>query len=779
LERDCEVHQRRIFERNLQPGNDLSAEGLATAKASRAALPQDRLGYFLGTLLVWMVLVWAGQHSAGAGPVLWAGAPCEISLGEVSDKTAQLVIAPLDQQGQPRPIPPSAAFLSFPIAEKFRSREFVGKQEAQVANMRFAISAHPLTISVHRADGSLVQELVLEDAANGAISFHIDAPVYGLGEGEHQFDRRGTNYEMISGQHAFPGLLATHGATIPVPFLMGADGWAMFVRGPWGQFDLRGQHGVFVPSKTDLIREPLTVYISALAQPAGALAEYVRLTGHPVMPPKWVMGYMQSHRTLLDAGDALQIAREFRERRLPCDAVIYLGTGYCPLGWNLGHGSLEFNPRSFPQPAEQIKALRDLNLKVVLHINAAPRDLFGFTMTDESTSPFYIGNYWKRHLPDIALGVDAWWPDDGDELPIESRLARHLCYYEGPLQARPNVRPWSLHRNAYAGASRYGGWIWSGDTQSRWATLSAHVPVGLNSSLSLTPFWGSDIGGFVPTRELTGELYARWFEFAAFNPLFRSHGRTWHLRLPWGWNTGEMGPIEARDVVDCGELHNEKIETICRQYLELRYRLLPYNYTLMRESFDLGLPAMRALWLHYPKDAEAAKLGDEYLWGRDLLIAPVVEKAATNRHLYLPAGTWHDWWTGAKVEGGKWVDRPLNLATMPIYARAGAIIPLDPVRQFTAQVVAGPTTLLVYPGADGDFTLYDDDGQGLGYRDGSDLSTIWIHFHWNDRAQELTLEPDTRMKKWPGPAREYAVELAGVASQARRISFVGDKLTVK
>ncbi len=744
--------------------------------------PLDGGGRFF--LILGAVLLSVSRFSAGAdanSAILWAGAACEISLGKVSERTVQLVIAPLDAQGQPRPVPPTAAFVSFPVTEEFRSRDIAGEQNVKAANMLFSIKAQPLTISVHRADGSLLQELVLENAANGAMSFHMDAPVYGLGEGEHQFDRRGTNYEMVNGQHGYPGLLATHGATIPVPFLIGADGWSMFVRGPWGQFDLRGRHGLFIPRKPALGREPLTVYITELDEPADALAEYVRLTGHPVMPPKWVMGYMQSHRTLLGPDDALHIAQKFREEKLPCDALIYLGTGYCPLGWNLGHGSLEFNTNSFPHPAEQIKALHDLNFKVVLHINAAPRDLFGSSMTGESASPLYIGNYWKRHLPDMALGVDAWWPDDGDELPIESRLARHLCYYEGPLQARPDARPWSLNRNGYAGASRYGGWIWSGDTQSRWATLAAHVPVGINSSMSLTPFWGSDIGGFVPTRELTGELYARWFEFAAFNPLFRSHGRTWHLRLPWGWNTGEMGPIESRDVVDRSQLHNAEIEPICRQYLELRYRLLPYNYTLMRQSVDLGLPAMRALWLHYPKDAVAAAIGDEYLWGRDLLIAPVVERGATNRHLYLPAGMWRDWWTGEKVEGGKWVDRPVDLATMPIYSRAGAIIPLDPLRQYTAQSVTGPTVLRVYPGADGDFSLYDDDGQSLGYRDGSDLSVVWIHFHWNDNARELTMGPAAAeaMAGRPAGARDYAVELAGATSHPTTVSYAGKKLNVK
>ena len=164
---------------------------------------------------------------------------------------------------------------------------------------------------------------------------------------------------------------------------------------------------------------------------------------------------------------------------------------------------------------------------------------------------------------------------------------------------------------------RYGGWIWSGDIDSRWKTLAAQVPVGLNHSLSVSPFWGTDVGGFYPTRELTGELYVRWFQFGAFCPSFRAHGRTWHLRLPWGWNTGEFGPREHPEDPDPNELHNAAVEPICRKYLELRYRLLPYKYTLCREAHDTGLPLMRALWLHYPDDEQAVMRGDEYLWGRD------------------------------------------------------------------------------------------------------------------------------------------------------------------
>jgi alpha-glucosidase/alpha-D-xyloside xylohydrolase len=199
----------------------------------------------------------------------------------------------------------------------------------------------------------------------------------------------------------------------------------------------------------------------------------------------------------------------------------------------------------------------------------------------------------------------------------------------------------------------------------------------------------------------------------------------------------------------------------------------------MRESVDSGIPAMRALWLHYPKDAEAARLGDEYLWGRDLLVAPVVEKGATTRHLYLPAGTWFDWWTGERVEGGKWLDRPVDLATMPIYVRAGAILPLDPVRQYTAQPVTEPTTIRVYPGADGTFTLYDDDGKSPGYRDGSDPSTLWIRFDWNDKARRLTLELDARMKKWPGGARDFAVQLAGAGATSQVVHFIGKRTLIR
>ena len=500
---------------------------------------------------------------------------------------------------------------------------------------------------------------------------------------------------------------------------------------------------------------------------------------HPVMPPKWTMGYIQSHRTLAGPEEPLQIAQTFREKQLPCDALIYLGTGYCTNGWNMGHGSLDFNPNAFKNPQTDIDALHALDFRVVLHVNHAPKDLLGESINEESDSPLHIRNYWARHRNTFAIGIDGWWPDDGDELPLAARVTRHRCYFEGPLHDRPNVRPWSLHRTGYAGVQRYGGWIWSGDIDSTWATLAAQVSVGLNHSLSLTPFWGSDTGGFYPTKELTGELYARWFQFSAFCPSFRAHGRTWKLRLPWGWNAGEFGPLENARNPDPSELHNGEIEPICRKYLELRYRLLPYNYSLMRTACDTGLPPMRALWLHYPADAEAVKIGSEYLWGDNLLVAPVVEKGAKTKRVYLPEGTWFDWWTSDKLQGKRWIDRPVDLGTLPIYVRPGAIVPLDPVHQFTSQTVSDPTTLRIYPGANGSFALYDDDGQSLSYRDGSNSKTVWIAFRWDNAARSLTIEPDKRMKKWPGDARKFAVELVGGSSKPKVIDFSGEKIQIE
>jgi alpha-glucosidase/alpha-D-xyloside xylohydrolase len=711
--------------------------------------------------------------AAAAGPIRHGEGPAELSVSAVSERTVRVALAPLDENGKPRPGPASTALVELKPETRLRVRELAEAKEVEAGKLRVRVSPNPLTVTVRGPGDAVVQELVI-DEADGSVAFRTPAPVLGLGEGGAQFDRRGHLHRLLNGQVSPPQApLATHGGTILSPFLIGTDGWALFVHRPLGEFDLRGGRGKFVPRKEAVGKEPLEVFAVAVGEPADAVAEYYRLTGKPVMPPRWALGYMQSHRTLAGPDEPVAIGKTFREKKLPCDAVIYLGTGYCPAGWNVGHGTFEFNPATFPKPADTIDALHALDFRVVLHVNRAPRNMFGASVGEPSDDPNHIRNYWARHKKLVGLGVDGWWPDDGDELPVEARLARHRCYFEGPLADRPDVRPWNLHRNGYAGVQRYGGWIWSGDVQSRWATLAAHVPVGLNHSLSLTPFWGTDTGGFVPTREFTGELYVRWFQFSAFTPLFRSHGRTWKLRLPWGWDAGDPGPVETNLKPDPAELHDAEVEPICKKYLELRYRLLPYNYTLAREACDGGPPPMRALWLHYPGDPAAVKLGDEYLWGRDLLVAPVVEKGATGRKLYLPDGDWYDFWTNERQVGKREVTHKVDLATMPLYVRAGAILPLDPVRQHTGQAVDEPTTIRVYPGRDGGFRLYEDDGKSLDYAWGK---FTWTRLAWDDKARRLAIEPDGAAG-FPNGERTFVVELVG-GGKPQTVRYAGKRVVI-
>jgi alpha-glucosidase/alpha-D-xyloside xylohydrolase len=319
---------------------------------------------------------------------------------------------------------------------------------------------------------------------------------------------------------------------------------------------------------------------------------------------------------------------------------------------------------------------------------------------------------------------------------------------------------------------RYASFLWSGDVNSQWETLRNHIPIAVNTGLTGIPYWGTDIGGFVPTKELTGELYVRWFQFGAFNTLFRSHGRTWMLRLPWGWNTGETGPIETPNVpLDPRELHNAQVEPICRKYLELRYRLMPYLYSAVRECTQTGMPVMRAMWLHYPEDATAVARGDQFLWGRDLLVAPVVEQGAGARKVYLPRGAWYDFWNGERVEGGREITRPVDLETAPIYVRAGAIVPMGPLKQYTAEKVDGPIAVTVYPGANGAFLLYEDDGASFDYRKGEWMG---LEMAWSDARKTLSVKL-ARGSKQLG-TRELELKMG---SATRRVSFEGRALDVR
>ena len=322
------------------------------------------------------------------------------------------------------------------------------------------------------------------------------------------------------------------------------------------------------------------------------VAGYYDLVGRPPLPPRYAFGYQQSHRELRRSKvDFRELtAKFFRDTGFPCDLLIYLSSGLAGnSGWNTGMGSFEFNDTVFGDPAADAAALHAAGYRIALHAHHCPSRLHG-TVHDsdvDAADQTHTRNYWARHA---AVGetaqVDAWWPDGGDDLDIDSRLRRHRMYREGALQQRPDARPFALHRTGYAGMTQWGGVMWSGDVLSRWKTLETQIREGLNVAVSLTPYWCSDVGGFISTREFDGELFVRWFQYATFTPFLRAHGRPSWLHTPHGWSRFRPSAVPPELVHERyfgshgqpGErvAPDRRVEPICRRFAELRYRLLPY-----------------------------------------------------------------------------------------------------------------------------------------------------------------------------------------------------------
>jgi len=757
----------------------------------------------------------------GSYAVAVTGEPAEI---RVNNQPAQLDIRPAGENSIRVTLKPIHFRPDFPYTPALAQREYPAPAislrgitqavKARVGSLHVEVLPSPLTIVATSADGKPIQDIVFQD--DGNLSFKIGGqPVLGMGEGGPlprgnfrtlpiEFDRRGRFEDMRPRWQS-----DAYGSRNPVALMIGTEGWGLFIATPWGQLDLRdANRGVFSPWRPpvpaarggqrsevgeteqqrgegarrnltaqlqgrppveSIVPDAYDLFIFDAHEPAHLMKDISVISGAPVMPPKWALGYMQSHRELVDNNLSseellVDVVDKFRKKQIPLDAVIYLGTGFTPTGWNTRQPSFTFNPRVFERdPKAVIDDLHARHVKVIVHLVPWQRDRLPSLQgtiparPDETVDASHIEDYWKQHVDLVDTGVDAWWPDEGDWFNLFERIKRHQLYYQGPLLSRPNVRPWSLHRNGHLGVAQWGGWVWSGDTQSTWKTLEGQVAVGINHSLSLSPYWGSDTGGFYTTSELTGELYARWFQFSAFCPSFRSHGRVWRLRTPWGWGLSDMGFVEGqRDLPKQSELNNPAIEPICRKYAELRYRLMPYTYTLAAEARESGMPLMRAMWLHYPRDENVRGMGTQYLWGRDLLVAPIFTPGADTRDVYLPDGVWYDWWSGEKKIGPKAITRDVDLETMPIYVRAGAIIPFDPVRQYMTQPVHEPTTIRVYSGASGQFRWYEDDGVSQEYLGGK---SAWTNLKWNDVARQLTIERDTTRGTFELPARKLVVEL--------------------
>jgi alpha-glucosidase/alpha-D-xyloside xylohydrolase len=699
----------------------------------------------------------------------FAAAPgrLDLTLTAMSPNALRIGIAPATSQAPEHEL----AFVDHAWPPPLEPSELPHAKTLAWGKYNLRIDTDPLTITILEKQKHRQQIRFEPDSTN--IHFPLDGPIFGLGEGTTTFDRRNTRESPANGQVA-PDY-RTFGARVQIPWVISPAGWGIFIGQPQGTFEFTQQEGIFRGVEATSTRNVFVLLGDGLAE---VLKEYAQLTGFPHMPPRWALGYLQSHRTLASRDEVLSVVKTFREKKLPCDAVIYLGTGFCPSGWNTGHGSFVFNENVFPDPPAMLKQIHDQHFKVVLHV-VPPGDLHGSVSDtgEAATAPGDAVAYWQKHATLERIGVDGWWPDEGDKFSVYARHDRNRMYFEGARKTEPDRRPFALHRNGYAGLERY-GWLWSGDTTSTWKTLRAQIMVGINAGLSGFTYWGTDIGGFVPTTELTPELYVRWFQWASFCPLFRGHGRAWHLRLPWGWNTGDPGPKEVESDSLAGwpaaaDLHRADVEDICRKYLNLRYQLLPYLYSCVAQGHATGVPLIRALSLARPSDEKAMMTEDEYMWGDHFLVAPVYENGATTRSVYLPSSVWWDYWSNARAEGGQSMQRAVDLATIPLYVRAGAIVPIGPVKQYTGEPNNEPITLRVYPGADGHFTWYDDDGASYRYESGEFMRVECV---WRDadRTLTLTLDPAGRMQV-PNAIR---VELAD-STQSKLVTLQLKGTTVK
>jgi alpha-glucosidase len=588
------------------------------------------------------------------------------------------------------------------------------------------------------ADGGMSAERVPAgpDRLHARFVFAGEQHFYGLGQGGLQLDRLGVTRQLWN-THLGHG----PGADMSVPILVSTRGYALFFDNP-GDATLavgRSDNGVQLAYTARTGR--LVWYFLLGEDMRGVMREVAELLGAAPLPPRWALGFLQSTRHFHDTAELTRLPETLRERRIPCDGLIYLSTYGQALGWNEGVGHLEFQPELWPDPGAVIEAARRQHFEVITHeypvvheksplfaeaeareyllghgyersAAGAPANYRDGQRYIDFSNPAAAAWWWQAHRALVRLGVAGWWLDGGEGPPAAAQLAagdgallhnlydrlRHEAFAEGEAADRPEQRVFLLCRSGAPGMQRFGASCWSGDINNDFATLEAQIPLGLNTGLSGVPYWGTDVGGFFHPIPETGELYARWFQLGAFSPIFRSHGWVWREHTPWA--------------------HGPEVEAICRRYAELRYQLLPYTYTLAWQAHTLGLPLMRPLVLNYPDDPRVWALGHEFLWGDDLLVAPVTREGATAWPVYLPAGEWYDFWTGARHAGpaGVTVEAPLD--RLPLFARAGAIVPLGPIVQHTGERPLDEITLLVYPGGASRFAMYEDDGRSNAYRRG-------------------------------------------------------------
>ncbi len=557
------------------------------------------------------------------------------------------------------------------------------------------------------------------------------------------------------------------------------------------------------------------------------ISGYRTLTGKAPMMPKWAMGFWQSRERYSSQAELLSVVSEFRKREIPIDNIVQDWQYWPDDGW----GDHEFDPERFPDPEGMIKTLHDsLNTKIM--ISVWPKYYVGtgnykymnskgwlYTRNVEKGQKDWIGyvstfydafnadareEFWRQINEKLySKGIDAWWldatePDICSNLPMDERkalmnptalgpatkyfnayaLVNAQGVYEGQIETAPDKRVFILTRSAYAGLQRYSAANWSGDIAARWHDFEAQIPCGLNFCMSGIPWWTMDIGGFAvearyynPSPEDLDEwreLMTRWYQYGTFCPVFRSHGQ-----YPY------------REMFNIAPETHPAYQTMLA-FDKLRYRLMPYIYSLAGRTWLDDYTLMRGLPMDFPGDSRVNDIKNQYMFGPALMVNPVTEYKARKREVYLPASTgWYEVFTGRHYKGGQTITAEAPYSSMPLYAREGSIIPFGPEIQYTSEKAADPLTLFIYAGADGTFTLYEDEGVNNNYLDGS---YSLIPFTWNDA--DHTLKIGERQGEFPGMLRDRTINLMMVsedkavkldpdATPGKIIQYDGSEVSVK
>ena len=484
------------------------------------------------------------------------------------------------------------------------------------------------------------------------------------------------------------------------------------------------------------------------------IGQYTQLTGKPVMPPKWAFGFSQCRGLYTKEKQALEIAAEFRKRQIPCDII------YQDIGWTQYLQDFEWRKGNYTDPKGMLQTLGQMGFKMIVSqdpvVSQANKkqweeaDKAGYFTVDVRTGKSYdmpwpwggncgvvdftkpeVADWWgELQQKPLNDGVSGFWTDMGepawsnedatDRLYMEHHLGMHdeihnvygltwdKVVKEQFEKRNPNKRIFQLTRSAYAGLQRY-TFGWSGDAGNSgnvlegWKQLANQIPIAMSAGLGLIPFWSCDISGYcgdITDYPAMAELYTRWMQFGVFNPLSRAHHEGDNAVEPW--------------------MFGEEAGKNCKAAIELKYRLIPYIYTYAREAYDTGLPIMRTLLLEYPDDKEAFSADEQFLFGKELLVAPVVKKGATTKRIYLPEGEWIDFNDGKTVYSGEeWITYPAPLDKIPIFVKKGSIIPMMPVMQYIGENPNAPLYLNIYPAAENQtasFVVYEDDGEDLSYQ---------------------------------------------------------------